>query len=137
MAVVNSFRFGSRSSNSSNQQDRPRAEFWLNVGYVSDMKDEDTGENRFVSLAQGIPLDTTEDLNTNSSNQLYAAFQAARNDLRDQLIEVAKELDPGQATYVAQDPNTGLCIQLRRVREETAAPTGNANPYAKKLALGG
>lgn len=92
MAVVNSFRFGSRSNNSSNQQDRPKAEFWLNVGYVSDMKDEDTGENRFVSLAQGIPLDTTEDLNTNSSNQMYAAFQSARNDLRDQLIEVAKEL---------------------------------------------
>ena len=136
MAVTNNFRFGSRSNNTTSNQDRPKAEFWLNVGYMSDSKDED-GTYRFVSLSQGIPLDTIEDLPTNSSNQLFAAFQGARNDLRDQLLDVAKELDAGQATIVAEDANTGLSIQIRRVREETAAPTGNANPYAKKLALGG
>ena len=137
MAVTNNFRFGSRSNNTNTTaQDRPKAEYWLNVGYISDTKDED-GTYRFVSLAQGVPMDTIENLPTNSSNQLFAAFQGARNDLRDQLLEVAKELDPGQATFVAEDPKTGLCIQLRRVREESAAPTGSSNPYAKKLALAG
>lgn len=137
MAVTNNFRFGSRSNNTNTTaQDRPKAEFWLNVGYSSDTKDED-GTYRFVSLSQGIPLDTIEDLPTNSSNSMFAAFQGARNDLRDQLLSVAKELDPGQATLVAEDSSTGLCIQIRRVREEIAAPTGNANPYAKKLALAG
>lgn len=136
MAVTNNFRFGSRSNNTTSAQDRPKAEFWLNIGYISDTKDED-GTFRFVSLAQGIPMDTIEDLSTNSSNSMFAAFQGARNDLRDQLLDVAKELDPGQATYVAEDPKTGLCIQIRRVREEVSAPTGSSNPYAKKLALAG
>lgn len=139
MAITNgpsntSFRFGSRSNQQSSSIDRPKAQIWANFGYQSDFQDED-GTYRFVSLSQGIPLDTIEDLPTNSRNEAFAAFQAARNDLRDQLLEAATKLAPGQAVIVAEDPNTGLCVQIRRVSEEVTTPTGDSNPFSRKLNL--
>ena len=64
MSIEPNRTFGSRfnSQAAASQpaaETRPKAQFWLNVGYVSNVKDED-GTYRFVSLAQGIPLDSVE-----------------------------------------------------------------------------
>ena len=109
---------------------REKALLWLNVGYVSDVKDED-GTNRFVSLPLGIPVDSMEALPTNSRNQEYAMFQQARNDLLAQIMEVAKGVKPGEAKIL------NLQIQLRRVNDESAsAPVpATGNPFALKIAL--
>lgn len=111
------------------QDDRPKAQFWLNIGYVADHVIEGEDGPRFISLPVGIPLDTMETLTTNSRNQVYALQQAARNDLMAQLIEHAQDLQPGQSTIV------NLEIELRRVNED-AGPVDTAHsPFARKLSL--
>ena len=122
--------FGARSSAAAPSDERPKAQFWLNVGYVSKVKDED-GTYRFVSLAQGIPLDNVETLATNSSNQNFAYFRQAQNELRDDLLAEAKQLKPGEDMILEAGPS-GLTFQIRRVRDEQAAPTGD-NPFRQKL----
>ncbi|MNO13180.1 hypothetical protein D3C76_28080 [compost metagenome] len=112
---------------------RPKAEYWLNVGYDSGVKDEETGESRFVSLAAGIPLDSIEKLKTNSSNRTYAQFQAARNDLHDQIMGIAQQLEPGQSVII--DTETSLQIQIRRVREEAEDLDNTDNQFARQLVL--
>ena len=37
--------------------DKPKSQFWLNLGYGVTVEGEDGPEDRFVSLASGIPLD--------------------------------------------------------------------------------
>jgi len=112
-----------------NNSDKPKAKFWLNIGYVSDVKDED-GTFRFVSLPMGIPLDTMDAVKTRSSNPDYAMFQAARNDLLTQILEAAEGLAPGQ-DYVI-NAEGGMAIQIRRILDEVAAPkTDESNHYAR------
>lgn len=122
--------FGARSTTAASADDRAKAQFWLNVGYVSDVKDED-GTYRFVSLAQGIPLDNIESLPTNSRNQSFAMFRQAQNELRDDLLTEAKQLKPGEDMIFDAGPS-GLTFQLRRVQDEQAAPTGD-NPFRRRL----
>jgi len=108
--------------------DRPKAEYWLNLGYASDVKD-DEGNNLFISLPQGIPLDTQDHLKTNSRNTDFAQFQAARNDLLDQLIAHAQNLQPGESSVI------NLQVQLRRVNEEAAPIDPANNSFTKKLSF--
>lgn len=140
--------FGSQQPSSANRDtaanDRPKAEFWLNFGYVSDMQDDD-GTYRFVSLVTGVPMDTLETLPVNSRKTSYAQFNQARNELRDDLLVEARKLAPGadiigsllevEARHAAGDTEyTGrniLTYQIRRVSDETAAPTGD-NPFRRK-----
>ena len=123
--------FGARSNAAAApSDDRAKAQFWLNVGYVSDVKDDD-GTYRFVSLAQGIPLDNIESLPTNSRNQSFAMFRQAQNELRDDLLTEAKQLKPGEDMIFEAGPS-GLTFQLRRVQDEQAAPTGE-NPFRRRL----
>lgn len=113
-----------------NGGDKPKAQFWINVGYSVPVKTaEGAEETRFVSLATGIPVDTQERLATNSRNAEYAAFQHARNNLHDQIMEAAKKLAPGEERLL------NLEIQLRRVNEETEPASGEDNLFVKKLAL--
>lgn len=116
-----------------NPADRPKAEFWLNVGYDSGVKDEETGESRFVSLAAGIPLDSIEKLKTNSSNRTFAQFQAARNELHDQVMAIAAKLEPGQSVIV--DTGTPLQVQIRRVREEIEDLDSSDNQFVRNLGI--
>ena len=123
--------FGARSNTAAAAfDDRVKAQFWLNVGYVSNVKDED-GTYRFVSLAQGIPLDSIESLPVNSRNQSFAMFRQAQNELRDDLLTEAKQLKPGEDMIFEAGPS-GLTFQLRRVQDEQAAPTGE-NPFRRRF----
>ena len=113
------------------KEQKPKAQFWLNVGYDSGIPDEN-GENKFVSLPVGIPLDGMELLPTNSRNKDFAAFQAARNDLYEQIMEVCKSLEPGESRILG-DSSGGLQVQVRRVNDDAAAPDLATNQFAKKL----
>jgi hypothetical protein len=108
--------------------DKPKAQFWINLGYESDVIDED-GTPRFISLPQGIPLDTQDHLPTNSRNNEFAAFQSSRNDLLDQIQAHAAKLAAGESCIL------NLQIQLRRVNDEAAPIDNGANPFIKKLSL--
>lgn len=109
--------------------DRPKAQFWLNIGYEADGVIEGEDKPRFISLPTGIPLDTMEELKTNSRNEVYAMQQAARNDLMAQLIEHAQDLQPGQSTIL------NLQIELRRVNEDQGPVDSATNIFNKKLSF--
>jgi hypothetical protein len=137
MALTFNETFPVRGGNQAAKKDQTPAVYWLNIGYQTEVQTEEgTTEVRFVSLPLGIPLDTQELLKTNSRNESFAQFQAARNDLHAQIMDLAKGLEPGEETILALDPKNGLAIQLRRVNEATAAVVDPAaNPFARKLKL--
>lgn len=121
-------RFGGNAAPAPEADARPKAEFWLNFGYVSTHKDED-GSYRFVSLSAGIPLDTIEVLSTSTRNTSYAYFQQARNELREELVAEASKLKPGEDVVFDAEPGQ-LTFQLRRVGGEVGPPTG-VNPFRR------
>lgn len=134
MAIEFNKTFGSKSVSTAPKKDeRPKSQFWLNIGYETDVVD-DNGENRFVSLATGIPLDNMEHLQTNSRNREFAAFQAARNDLYDQIMDVAKSLEPGESKVIATADN-GLAIQIRRINEESVEIPADQNKFGRRLSF--
>jgi hypothetical protein len=112
--------------------DLPKATAWLNVGYTVQVTLSDgTVEDRFVSIPVGIPLDTMEPIKITSRNVEYAQFQAAQNDLLEQLKAHAAKAAPGDAMIIP------LEIQLRRVNGPATVPAADeTNPFAAKLTLG-
>lgn len=122
-------KFGQQAAkNQPAQDDRPKAEVWVNVGYTSEMKDEND-QPYFISLAQGIPVDTLEPLPTNSRNDRYAAFNAGRNDLQEQLMAFAADLQPGEARVIK------LEVQIRRVNAPAEPISAENNPMVRKLSF--
>lgn len=117
------------AAGTTNKSDRPTAQFWLNVGYDSGVVDPETGESKFISLPLGIPVDTQEHLKANGKNREFAQFQAARNDLLDQIMAHANQLEPGESKLV------NLQIQLRRVSEQAEDVGTDNNAFARKLDL--
>lgn len=129
--------FGNRSTNvqgngAPSKDEQQKAQYWLNVGYVVTIPSTVEGaaegdtEERFVSLPTGIPLDTQKPLQTNSRNESFAAFQSARNDLLDQIMKVAENMEPGAEHML------NLKIQLRRVNGEREAIAPETNVFALK-----
>ena len=127
--------FGKPQATNSSKDDRPKAQFWLNIGYPVTVKTEAGEEQRFVSLPTGIPLDTQEALATNSRNAEFAAFQAARNNLHDQFMAVAAKLQPGEEKIIGLG-DSGLALQIRRVNEESAPVSTEHNPFVAALSFG-
>ncbi len=104
--------------------ERPKAKFWLNIGYTAN---EGTEDAKFISLPTGIPLDTQEHVSTKSSNADFRAMRCAQNDLLDQLLAFAEGLEPGDEGVIQ------LQVQLRRVKEEEADIPANENKYSRAL----
>ena len=132
---------GSNNAVETEAGDRPTANAWLNIGYMVEVPSTVEGakkgdmEQRFVSLPVGIPVDTTEPLAINSRNADFNSFQAARNDLLEQIQEVAAGLQPGEEKIIG-GTDGGLCIQVRRVSDPVATPAvDGTNKFAKKLSL--
>lgn len=108
--------------------DLPKAQTWLNIGY--EFGEPGTEAYRFISPPMGIPLDTMKPIDIRSRNAEFAQFQAAQNDLLAQLQAEAAKLAPGES-LVVRNPNSPLCIQLRRVNDPVEAPAADAsNPFA-------
>jgi 2-methylcitrate dehydratase PrpD len=131
MAITFDNTFGKRTqaAQAAAGTERPKAKFWLNIGYPVEYQGEEGIETRFVSLPVGIPLDTQEQLPTNSRNDQFAAFQSARNDLLAQIMSVAESLKSGE------EQTLNLTIQLRRVNDELAPVKSENNPFSKKIEL--
>ena len=121
--------FGTKKEETKSASDKPKAQFWLNIGYAVEVPTEDGTEERFVSLPQGIPLDTQEAVSTKTKNKEWQAFQVARNDLLKQIMTVAEQLEPGEEKLL------NLQIQLRRVSDEEEVTEVQGNPYARTLTL--
>lgn len=121
--------FGAKKEETKSASDKPKAQFWLNIGYAVEVPTESGTEERFVSLPQGIPLDTQEAVSTKTKNKEWQAFQVARNDLLKQIMAVAEQLEPGEEHLL------NLQIQLRRVTNEEEVTEVAGNPFARNLDL--
>jgi hypothetical protein len=102
--------------------DKPKTKFWLDVGYQQN--DE---KYPFVSLLNGIPLDTMADADTKVNNREFAALRKRMNVLRDTLLARAERLEPGE-TVIISNGDGGLDIRLRHhaEREEFVADEGES-----------
>lgn len=135
MATDFEMRFGAKSNvrAAGKGQNDEKSEFWINIGYLAKGAGPE-GEDIFVSLPMGLPLDTMKPLKTNSSNEAFAQLQAARNDVWEQLMAIASELKAGEERILNAD--AALQIQIRRVREETTVSVDESkNKFVRKLAL--
>lgn len=140
--AINANLFGGQNTNqnrqSNSQPDRTPAEYWINLGYQVTVKLEDGAEEtRFISLPMGLALDSMKLLPTNSTNELWAQQQGARNNLFTQIMDIAKTLESGEEKILAVDPTNGLAVQLRRVKSEMPPAKPGSNPFAMKLNLVG
>jgi hypothetical protein len=109
-------------------QDRPKAQWWLNLGYKVNYPVEGGGtEERLVSLPVGTPLDTQEPIRNNSKNPVYAEFVGARNHLLEQLMERAKQMKPGEVI------DLDLVVQLRCVDDSENTVVPQTNGFIKNL----
>lgn len=122
--------FGKTAPAATANSDKPKAQFWLNIGYAVDVQSEEGPMTKFVSLPTGIPLDTQEELPTNSSNEEFRMLRLAQNDLLEQLNAFAQTLQPGEERIL------DLQIQLRRVKGEQAPVAASDNPFIAKLNFG-
>lgn len=120
-------------------QERPKAQFWVNVGYVQQIQRVATDgsvavEDVFVSLPYGLPLDTMTKADTSSRNVEFSALMSARNNLLDQVLEVAKTLQPGEEKIIGGVAG-GLQLQLRHVSAPAAEIATDVNPFIKPITL--
>lgn len=137
MSVLsNDFRSQFGGDNRSNDRaDQPKAQTWLNVGYVTQVPNKDDAsimESVFVALPVGIPLDTQEGIDTSRIRDArYRDFIGARNELLASVQEEAAKLAPGEEKILTAK-GMPLAIQLRRVAGEPEAPaSGESNVFAK------
>lgn len=133
-------KFGDKLNNggsqSTNKRDLPKSQIWMNIGYSQTFHNPETekDEVRFISLPQGMPIDTMESLEEKGSSDLFRAMRAAQNNLLDQIKAKGASLQPGEEAIIAVGEN-GLAIQLRRVKAEQAAIAPEVNPLVRQLSL--
>ena len=110
------------------QQERPREEFWLNVGWYADAVNEN-GEafRQFISLNYGIPLSSVK-AEKLGSNPAWNALVQAKNSILEQLMAKAQELEPSQTFDIGE--GNGPILQIRRVGEKVEVEN---NPLEIKI----
>lgn len=137
--------FGNRS-NQNQTEDRPKAQFWLNVGYMQEAVDENGDDaSFFVSIAGlggqnnrsvigGIPLDSMVDFPLTGSANMQN-LRKRQNELRATILAAAEQLQPGESRIVSTDPTTNLSLELRRVAEAVDADSIDTGECPVKLAI--
>ena len=135
---------GNLASGQQTEQPKERAEFWLNFGYA-------TGNDKypFVSLPKkgfnggrdsnnGMALSMNDLLELRGSAE-YKNLLAAQNELLEETIKLAEELEPGESVEFELQgfPIPGMALQLRRVEEQTTtevAPDQNPLSLRQRMA---
>jgi hypothetical protein len=124
---------GPAAASGNAREELPKAQTWLNIGYPVETTENGEKVTRFVSLPQGIPLDTQKAIEIKTRNQTFGAFQQAQNELLSQVQAEAAKLAPGGETLIAMG-ESGLYIQLRRVNDAPVTPASGAeNQFVRPL----
>lgn len=107
------FKF--EQSNSNNSSNQKPAKLWLNVGVEY--------EGKIITLPLGIPLDSLEVREPNTSNEEYNAFLRCQKQLLSQVREMVESATPGE-----QKEMTGLKLYARHTADrEPAVVTEEVN----------
>jgi hypothetical protein len=102
-----------------NGEERPKADTWLNVGYVA--------AGQFINLPMGLPIDTMKEAKVNGQNEDWVKRRKAQNDFLRMIQELGAKLAPGQEQVL------NLQVRLRRVHQELDV-TKDENEYGIDLA---
>lgn len=114
------------------KEERPKSEYWVNVGYSVEVEYLEDGEKRtaqeFVSLPIGLPIGPEMKKKPQGSDPIFLAKQTARNELLEQLLAHAAEtLKPGETKIV------DLQVEIRRIKGEPEAIKTEDNAFSRKV----
>lgn len=102
--------------------DRPKSEMWINVGVVLKGAGED-GEDIFVSLPKGIPLDDLVATDARGNNIKMIHLTQAKNALLAAVQKKASQLDPGTRETLSE-----LTVEVYRSGKPESTGTVENNP---------
>ena len=85
------------SNNTSNSQQTQKSEYMLLIG--TNFLNEETDQYEFISLPQPVGLDTMKMANVSGEGE-FQELLCKRNDLLEQLLKLAKEINPGETQEV-------------------------------------
>lgn len=126
--------FGARAEapKTEGSSEKKKSEFYINIGYpvesIHPLTQEPT--TTFVALQQGIGLDFVTEIDpTKEKSQFAADLAVAKNQLREYILDVAKDVEPGGSTIFMMDEVVGLCCEIKRVRGDQT-PSGE-NPFKR------
>lgn len=106
-------------------EEKVKSQLWINVGYTIQVN----GEDVFVSVPMGIPVDSVKELPTNTRNSDFNLLNQARNQLLADIAAASEDLESGESHVLE------LEVQLRRIdKEADPLPAGAANPFLRKPA---
>ena len=115
------------AASSSATSDRVPESFWANIGLMSQYETDEGIQEQFVSLNYGIPLSSVPEVKLGSSPD-YNALMLARQNLYEQVMEIAQGLDEG-VTF-----NVPVVMQIRRVKSADSKKSEvSSNAYTVKL----
>ena len=104
-------------------EEKVKSQLWVNVGYSIEVE----GEQVFVSIPMGIPVDSIKELPTNTRNAEFNLLNQARNQLLAEITAGSEDLEAGESHVLE------LEVQLRRIDKEVdPLPTGSSNPFLRK-----
>lgn len=107
-AIDNFINNSRRTATTDNE--RVNAKVWLNIGFISEYKDED-GKNIFISLPKGIALDTMADVKVGNKDSDYNSILQTKNDLKAMLLKAAEGMAPGERQVI------NLSVEIYKVAE--------------------
>ena len=106
-------------------EEKVKSQLWVNVGYSIEVE----GEQVFVSIPMGIPVDSIKELPTNTRNAEFNLLNQARNQLLADITAASEDLESGESHVLE------LEVQLRRIDKEVdPLPAGSSNPFLRKPA---
>ncbi len=119
-------KFGAKAPKASTGavvEEKVKSQLWVNVGYSIEVN----GEQVFVSIPMGIPVDSVKELPTNTRNAEFNLLNQARNQLLADITAASEDLEGGESHVLE------LEVQLRRVDKEVdPLPAGSDNPFLRK-----
>ncbi len=143
MSVLNAsnlFNTNGRVAPTTNADERPQSEIWLNVGVMVKVIDPETGEQveELLTLPVNLAIDTMKKREipgrkpTTAKAKQYRDRAVASNQLLDAIQKAAGNLEPG-ATMALE----GFTLQLQRVNtkeDEMAGTDPTDNVYLNQIA---
>ena len=110
-----------QGSNGQQSERRPPSLFWLNVGVTLEGAGKD-GEDLFVSLPMGIPLDDMKMQEVRGNSPDWINLVQAKNALLEMLQSAAAGLQPGERVQIPQ-----LSVELARKSEPSQQGNASTN----------
>ena len=108
------------------QQDRKPSEFWLNIGANLEGMGRE-GEDVFVSLPSGLPLDDMKPTKVTGTDQHSINLKQTKNMLLEELQQLGASMQPGERRVVP------LQVEIYRVAKPAQVGNAEENPMARAL----